>query len=331
MLDLRPVGPPQGQRGSSPRVEAVLAKKEAEVVNSLGVYGVNDALFQTLLLSSSSSFTSTSTTASLTKLLSMHQLRAAVVNTPSLTVTYTAEALADEIESLAAIYPHTFRHSVEVEEDEGIGSVLMSVDIDDPLELNKALSLDLSCSWSLEVYISPTQCMPPLPLLRLNKPKVSEIVATGILQLQFQLWKYTSSLEHPPIIYDLLMFIGSTLIENSDVSSFICTSTAIQILSKSTSSLTNNASSSTDKLAATFDDAESIAGTDSETRTMRSSRSGYISFWDRVEIKKRNTPAIRGLGNTSLPAFKCKGEFLDMVELTPAIVVTGETGSGQRG
>ena len=140
-----------------------------------------------------------------------------------------------------------------------------------------------------------------------------------LLQLQFQLWAFFATLNQVPCMFDLLMFVQEQkAFENIDAEAELV------------DSLTKNqglAEPPTPTLETKQKSTNTGDPCNRQNAKIRIAPKKLGSFWDRTGIPmvQFNTT----LGNPSLPAFQSKQEFLDMLRLHPAMVVTGETGSGK--
>lgn len=227
---------------------------------------------------------------------------------------YSMEALDTELETMQAIYPHSF--SFERNGDAFVLTVASEA-------LFETQGVKALCAMELcVVFGEDGEQSHLIPWIRLLQPSSHPDMLRALLLCQVQLWTRLSSL-HVPVLYDLLLFAEETLLPLTREVSNLSYQAIVCVITDQPDPIA--ADDDTKEGDFTGTDAESSATSGSKPRR-RVTPVRNLSFWD-VSTSRR--PTFADLGNKSLPAYKSKAEFLELIRAFASIVVTGETGSGK--
>ena len=276
-----------------PRLEAVTRK--LEVRNPLACYGITDRLYDLMQKLIRTDDTS------VLEFQGMLILYRALVHAPS-SIVYSDQDVEDEILSLSAIYCDSFHH--------------------ESFSATTKLTIDVSneTSMSIELIIRSIESKQPiaLPLIRARKSVYYEPDVIEVLRRQLQLWTFSTTLSQVPCMFESLMFVQDRpSSDDIDVEKLF-----IDALGGEDASSISLASEELPSQPS--GDSLNIV----DEKITKNSQRNKSSFWRRSSVHTLQTPTSI-LGNQSLPAFQAKQQFLDLLRTHPAMVVTGETGSGK--
>ena len=284
------------------KVEAVV--RRPEVLNPLACYGITDRLHE--LAKKVPSIFAGSESPTVLPIHTLSVLQAAHLNLQGSVLAYSNQDVEDEIVSLTAIYGDQFSYELIQDEVRRLSIVVSSDDT----------------STALELFIRPREFGEvTLPLIRVEKTVYYEQDVVEILKLQLQVWVFFATLRHVPCMFDLLMFIQERRdLEDIDPEAVLMNSLT------SEQGLTETLPST--PLTEIEEGIAHIGGLVTKDKSkLRGAPRKIGSFWDRTIVSITQSKSL--LGNPSLPAYQAKQDFLDLLDQHPAMVVTGETGSGK--